>query len=69
MKMKNEEEENEEFFALFKRFHFLHMKSLERADFKSVFGFLISFLDQKLWPVKVGKKGVKSTKIGIFDLL
>ena len=48
MKMKDEEEENEGFSPLFKYFHFLHMKTLERADFKSVFRFLISFLDQKL---------------------
>ena len=60
MKMKNEEEENEEFFPLFKRFHFMHMRSLERADFKSVFGFLRFFLDQKLWLVKVGKKDIKN---------
>ena len=48
MKMKNEEEENEEFFPSFNCFHFWHMKTLEGADFKSVFGFFISFLDQKL---------------------
>ena len=69
MKMKNEEEENEEIFPLFKYFHFQLVKTLKKAEFKSVFGFLISFLDQKLWLVKVGKKGVKSTKIGIFGPL
>ena len=63
---KNKEEE---IFALFKYFHFWHIKTLERAHFKSVFGFFISFLDQKLWLAKVGKKGVKSTNIGILDLL
>ena len=52
MKMKNEEDENEEFFPSFKYFHFWHIKTLERADFKSVFGFLTSFLDQKLWAEK-----------------
>ena len=66
---KNEEEEDEELSALFKYFYFWNIKTLERVHFKSVFGFFISFLDQKLWLAKIGKKGVKSTKIGILGLL
>ena len=39
------------------------------ADFKHVFGFFISFYDQKLQPSKVGKNGQKWAKTGKMDLL
>ena len=38
--------------------------SLNFADFKYVFGFFISFYDQKFQPSKVGKNGQKWAKTG-----
>ena len=58
MKMKNEEEKNEDLFYLAKIFQFQFIsEALKLADFKYsmyVFRFFISFFDQKLQSSKVG---------------
>ena len=48
MKMKNEEEKNEDFFGWAKNFEFILLEYLNLADSKSVLRFLIFLLDQKL---------------------
>ena len=60
--MKNEEKKNEDFFYLVKIFHFLFTETLNLADFKYIFRFLISFFDQKLSRLKMVKKGQKWVK-------
>ena len=59
MKMKNEEEKNEEFFCRSVDFHFHNVKTIDLADSKSVIRFLISSLDQKVQTLKVGRKPLK----------
>ena len=62
MKMKNEEEENENFSNLQKIFWFIFSETSNYADFKYVFRFVIYFYDQKLQPSKVRKNGQKTGK-------
>ena len=59
MKMKNEEEKNEEFFSLSVEFHFHNIKTTDLADSKSIIRFFIYSLDQKLQTLKVGLKPLK----------
>ena len=54
MKMKKEEEKNEDFSACPKNFNLFFSEALNLADFKYVFGFFISFYDWKLQLKKVG---------------
>ena len=66
MKMKNEEEKNEEFFYWSADFHFHYVKTIDLADSKSVIRFFISSLDRKLQTLKVDQISLKWAKIGLF---
>ena len=69
MKMKNEEEEYEEFFSLFKYFHFWLIKTLERAHFKSIwifYSYSSSFFSLKL-AKKVRDHGYEDHKLNVAD--
>ena len=56
MKKKNEDEKIELFFCLMKNFHIHYTKTSNLDNFKYVTIFLISLLEQKLQPFKVGLK-------------
>ena len=69
MKMKNENEKNEDFFYLTKIYFNLYFsETLNFADFKYDFGFFIYCFDQKLQPSKIGLKWAKVIPIELSNV-